>query len=340
MKKTLLLTGLAAMLMLSSCITTTKTARTIASSSSIKNATVADLRVTGERVTKTIQPSKAIQRGGLENVKQAVIQEALNDCQMADVLVEPEFVIEKKRTLFGSRILSITVSGRPAHYENFRTLHDSVWASPGFHGQPNVVYVTKAPKGSYEGYASYGEKSGLGAKQGKLFGSGKNSEPVVGNTGWHRSGFGGKFEAIGGWQKGKMEKGGSGESDRDGYAGALLTFGYNITSHWFLGAGTGFYWDFGDIDEGFIPIFGDVRFNFSGHRRSTWFIDWKIGSAVFARDKKRDEKPGLFVMPSVGYSFGGFDIALQWGTQQVGPKHGDDWRVDVSHVGLSLGLSF
>ena len=91
--------GLLSVLMLSSCITTTKTARTATTSASIKNATVADLRVTDHRVTYTMSPSKAIQRAGLNNVKQAAIQEALTKNGNADVMVEPEFVIEKERTL-------------------------------------------------------------------------------------------------------------------------------------------------------------------------------------------------------------------------------------------------
>ena len=69
--------ALAAVVLLSSCVTTTKTARTASTSATIKNATVADLRVSDKRVTYTMSPSKAIQRAGLSNVKQAAIQEAL-----------------------------------------------------------------------------------------------------------------------------------------------------------------------------------------------------------------------------------------------------------------------
>ena len=60
--------ALSAVMMLSSCITITKTARTAETSSSIQNATVADLKVSDHRVTYTMTPSKEIQRAGLSNV--------------------------------------------------------------------------------------------------------------------------------------------------------------------------------------------------------------------------------------------------------------------------------
>jgi len=356
MKKTILFIGLAAVLSLSSCITTSKTARTLASSSSIKNATVADLRVTGERITKTIQPSKAIQRGGLENVKQAVIQEALNDCEMADVLVEPEFVIESKRNLFGTRITSITVTGRPAHYENFRTLHDSVWASPGFHGQPNVVYVEKAPKG-YADYGNYGEKkSGLGAALGavgNLLGGGKHRNRTKEDTGWRRSGAGGHLLVFGGnqnWNENSSEHYGSytydDETGDGAYFGALATIGYNVTPHWFLGVGGGVYWGaYHDVCN--IPIYADIRYNFSSRKRSTFFIDYKIGGNMVNKDWLRG---GVYSSFSFGYDFGCFELALQTMMNQT-ETHGDRYtnidkkyyynaKWDVLHVGLSLGIAF
>jgi len=330
MNKLLGIIGLSTVLLLSSCVTTVKTARQASTSSSIRNATIADLEVTDHRITHTIIPSKEIQRGGISNVKQAVIQEALDKYGNADLLVEPEFVYHmKNKFIFGKEVTSITVSGRPAYYKNFRTLHDSVWATPGFYGQPNVKVVNTA---------AGTRKSGVAGVLGSLLGGQGKSRYASGPVA--RSGFGGKFEAIGGTQKGSVEKGGDYKTDRSGYAGGLLTLGYHIDGHWFVGAGTGFFWDFDDIDEGFIPIFGDVRFNFSSRSRSTWFVDYKIGASVFSRDRDYGVKPGLFLMPSVGYSFGGFDVALQWGVQQIVEKHGGDYRMDINHFGLSLGVSF
>lgn len=133
MRRYLVITAFAGIL-LSSCDTLTKTARTADIPSAQYNATVADLKVT-DRISYTMQPSKAVQRGGMSNVKQAAESEALEKKGgNADILLEPQFVIEKKRTLFGSKVKSITVSGRPATYTNFRSLDDSVWVNPVFRG--------------------------------------------------------------------------------------------------------------------------------------------------------------------------------------------------------------
>ena len=344
MKHVISLITLSAVVLLTSCITTTKTARTAETSASIKNATVADLKVTDHRITYTMSPSKAIQRAGLSNVKQAAIQEALTKHGNADVMVEPEFVIEQERTLFGHRINSITVSGRPAYYENFRTLNDTVWATPGFYGQPNVVYVDKVPNGN-GGYGSYGAKrGGLKGLADRLSGRNKTFRE---DTGWRRSGLGGQFELIGGMQSVSLAEG-PGELDHSSkahpYGGALLTLGYNLTSHWFLGVGSGWYWD-GDQEMGFVPIFGKVRYNFSSRKRSTWFIDLKVGGTVITNES--DLNGGVLAGWTIGYDFGNFAIGWQTIYNQF---EADDWessyysstrpKWDVSHVGLSLAFTF
>ena len=51
MKQVISFMALSAVMMLSSCITITKTARTADTSSSIQNVTVADLQVTEKRIT-------------------------------------------------------------------------------------------------------------------------------------------------------------------------------------------------------------------------------------------------------------------------------------------------
>ncbi|MBQ2362025.1 MAG: hypothetical protein II287_00255, partial [Bacteroidaceae bacterium] len=50
----------------------------------------------------------------------------------ADLLVEPQFVISMKRGLFRKKVKSVTVSGRPAKYKNFRSLSDDVWTNKIF----------------------------------------------------------------------------------------------------------------------------------------------------------------------------------------------------------------
>lgn len=138
MKKVFFL--LSAALAVASCTTITKTAATADMPASLYSATVADLKVSPERITYTMNPSKAIQRGGFSNVKRAVENEALTKYGNADLLVEPEYIISQKKYLFRTKITSITVTGRPAHYVNYHSLNDSVWCNPIFRdGMKNAV---------------------------------------------------------------------------------------------------------------------------------------------------------------------------------------------------------
>ncbi|MCH5328163.1 MAG: hypothetical protein J1E02_04005 [Coprobacter sp.] len=135
MKKYLFMAAVA--VLATSCVTTTKTARTESVPYSMYNATVADLEVSPKRITYTIEPSVEIQKGGINNVKQAVIMEALNANGNADMLLEPQFVISHKKGPFGifiNKVTSITVTGRPATYKNFRSMDDKVWCDPVFRG--------------------------------------------------------------------------------------------------------------------------------------------------------------------------------------------------------------
>ena len=115
-----------------SCTTTTKTARTESVPYGMYNATVADLEVAPQRISYTLVPSKEIRKAGLNNCKKACIQEALEKNGNADLLVEPQFVYSMKRTLFGNKVISVTVTGRPAKYKNFRSLPDRVWTDEIF----------------------------------------------------------------------------------------------------------------------------------------------------------------------------------------------------------------
>ena len=131
MKKYLLLVG--AVVAFASCTSISKTARTESIPYAMYNANVADLEV-GDRVSYTMTPSKSIRRAGDDNVKKAAIQEVLVQNGNADLLVEPQFVISKRKGMFGTKITSITVTGRPAKYKNFRSLDDKVWTDPVFRG--------------------------------------------------------------------------------------------------------------------------------------------------------------------------------------------------------------
>ena len=145
MKKLLLIAAIT--LMAVSCTTTLKTARTENVPYSMFNATVADLEVAPERISYTLRPSLELQKGGLANCKEAAIMEALEAYGDADLLLEPQFVISTTKTLLTSRIASITVTGRPAKYVNFRSLNDSVWCDPIFRADRNTGMVVSKKKG-------------------------------------------------------------------------------------------------------------------------------------------------------------------------------------------------
>ena len=124
---------IAAVLSVASCTTITKTtARTESVPYAMYNATVADLEVSPERIIHTYKPTKAIRKGGVSNCKEACIQQALTLNGNADLLVEPQYVVEMKRTLFNNKVKSIIVTGRPAKYKNFRSLPDNVWTDEVF----------------------------------------------------------------------------------------------------------------------------------------------------------------------------------------------------------------
>lgn len=329
--------ALAAVALLSSCVTTTKTARTASTSATIKNATVADLRVADKRITYTMSPSKAIQRAGLNNVKQAAIQEALTLNGNADVLVEPEFVIEQERSLFGSRINSITVTGRPAYYENFRTLPDSVWHKPGFYGQPEVVYV-----GTHDGklLPNYGtpKRGGIAGLLSKR--SSKNTNKIeIDDTGWRRRGLKMHVNIMGGYARThysytKIDE--TENSDGSGYLGALGTIGIQTGRHWFFGVGSGFYNDWEHASQ-LLPIYGNVRYYLSPQKNSL-FLDYKMGGSV--QVGSWNGKGGVFISPSIGYSFGSFELGFQFVYQEIKPKdvRKSEVKVYSPHFGLVMGF--
>lgn len=139
MKKQLFMVAIATLCFVS-CTTTNKTARTEVMPYSMYNASVADLDVSPERVVYTMTPSKEINRAGESNCKRAAVQECLSKYGNADLLVEPMFVVSVKKSWFGKKVTSVTVSGRPAKYKNFRSMPDKVWTDPVFRGQKNVSY--------------------------------------------------------------------------------------------------------------------------------------------------------------------------------------------------------
>ena len=271
-------------LFLTSCQTQLKTARTAETQSVLRSVAVADLEVADERITYTLVPGDDIRRGGLENVKQAAEQEALAKHGNADVLLDPQYVITKKRTLFGSKVTSGTVFGRPAFYRNFRTLNDSVWANPAFNGS-----------------AARGKSSGLFGRTG----TGGFSAPK-------RSGKGGNkgFECY--LTLAAMYSTFTSSNDccdgGDGFNFNLLSsFGYRFNPYFYLGAGIGIAAE-NDEETVLLPLYVNARVNFSKRPRSL-FLDYKVGYTP--ADFSGNCTPEAFYAVALGYTFGKFDLAFQ-----------------------------
>lgn len=328
---------------LSSCNTVNKTARTADTQSNLKSATVVDIvPATEQRVTHTVHPSKALLRGGENNVKQAVEHEALVKYGNADILLEPQYIVEKERRLFRTKITSVTVSGRPAYYTNYRALHDSVWANPVFNGMS--LPPSKA-------MPFVGNKMGaIGLKRNpsntpayRTKGFAKYLTPFLGGSSWfceHADGGGVAFAT-------------------------LLTLGYQFNPYFYLGVGAGFnacggpkmaedyyYLKHGNLRAVSVPIFANARINLS-KKRNTLFFDGKYGSSVIGTAAVGGR--GYFCGLAAGYSLGDVDIALQYlcnvkrnytYEERRSSYWGDDYWYDqnedvgLSQYGISVSFRF
>lgn len=109
-------------LCMTSCTTISKTATSIDVNSSLGSATNTDLEVQNTRITYTYRPKKSVRRAGMRNVKATAISEALKANGNGDVLVEPQFETRTRTGLLGKKIKSVTVTGYPAVFKNFRVV--------------------------------------------------------------------------------------------------------------------------------------------------------------------------------------------------------------------------
>lgn len=106
----------------SSCITNRATVVTTATTAPIRTiTTVADVNVSDNRISYTYIPSKAdAKRLSKTQLLNNAIYMALKNNGNADVLLQINYYITKRNVVFVRRINSITVSGYPAKYTNFR----------------------------------------------------------------------------------------------------------------------------------------------------------------------------------------------------------------------------
>lgn len=104
-----------------SCTTVTKTATTLDVANSLNTATTADLAVSPTKISYTHKTTKKDRKAGNRNILNTAIQAALEANGGGDVLVAPQFTSVKKTGLFGSKIKTVTVTGYPATYKNFKS---------------------------------------------------------------------------------------------------------------------------------------------------------------------------------------------------------------------------
>lgn len=121
MKKTLTLAA-GALLALSSCTTVQHTASTEQIETRIINMTVANVEVSKEKAQHTFNwqwsPFNAF---SLNGVKQSAAADLLME-KKADVLVEPQYIVNRRGLFRGG---SITVIGYPAKYTDFRPMTET-----------------------------------------------------------------------------------------------------------------------------------------------------------------------------------------------------------------------
>lgn len=89
--------------------------------SSLSSATIADLQVSNQKISYTYRPNKQDRKAGINHVVGNAVAAALKNSGNADVLIERQYeAIYKVRLLGGKKIKSVTVTGYPATYKNFR----------------------------------------------------------------------------------------------------------------------------------------------------------------------------------------------------------------------------
>ena len=121
MKIKLLCMAVVTMLMCS-CSSVRHTSSTYGVDTKIVNYTVADMDVQPVKVSKTYSWSyNPFKRVSIERVKTNVTAQLLNEAG-GDVLVEPQYIVEKRGWLRGG---SVTVIGFPAKYKNFHKMTES-----------------------------------------------------------------------------------------------------------------------------------------------------------------------------------------------------------------------
>lgn len=123
--KKLILTSFVAVLAMTSCSTVYKTSSTRDVTAPLAAAVISDLEVSNQKITYTLVPSKKVRKGGLRNCINTAISEALANNGGGDVLIETQEAIVQRFGFMGKKIKSVTVTGYPAKYKNFRSADEA-----------------------------------------------------------------------------------------------------------------------------------------------------------------------------------------------------------------------
>ena len=122
---------------MSSCAVNRASVSTTAVKTPVVSATIATLDVASKPITHTYIPTKYERSLSIEQLVSNAIYEALQEKGIGDELVKVSYRINGKRLLFNRvKVKSITITGYPATYKNFR--------EPGAEDRENIeaVYST------------------------------------------------------------------------------------------------------------------------------------------------------------------------------------------------------
>lgn len=100
------------------------TYRSISVDTPVTPPLIADLKVSSKKISYTLMPSKALLKTDVDNIIKSAVKEALSNNENADVLIGMEYQL--KYNDLGT-LESVTVTGYPAKYTNFRHPSESIW---------------------------------------------------------------------------------------------------------------------------------------------------------------------------------------------------------------------
>lgn len=116
-----ILLGLLLIISVSSCsLLRTSTSTTMNVDSSLTSTTTADLQVSDVKISYTYYPKKQERKAGLNHVISNAVAAALKENGNADILVERQYEAVFKLRMLGKKIKSVTITGYPATYKNFK----------------------------------------------------------------------------------------------------------------------------------------------------------------------------------------------------------------------------